>query len=559
MFFDYIQIFSLNTVIFFKTRMAPAPVSARSTGKKKRVVKHQKKGKDDSFQCGICLDSSRRKKTVVCPCPGKHQFHHRCLMRWCKMTTNDNATCPMCRQEIFEFYDSLRERILKRWRCKKGLILLRTLPQRFVDDKEILLPLCIRNPLIMKNVSLRLKDDFDFVSSLINNEYFPQEETYLIFQQCSSNIRNNKEIAYASICDSWRSASYMGDELQKDKDFMVEMIKKKSYLKYNKLSAVYNSFNEDLKNDKELIQVCLGFTSKIYSALSMQMKAEPDIYNRALDRYMIEFNTMSKNAYASHHTEFPIYNKLPYTILLKETTIERIVEKDPLAIEFLPHAYDDSILKKEQYIESILRNANAIKFCSPFHFDSETYAMLCQEAVSKDGLALEYIIYDQYVTDDIALTACKQNGKALLHVRPQQRKNFDIVYAAIENCPMAFYYCDLKSNPEIVEAAVMQKMSILHRATGKLRNNFEFVTSILHKYGTEENVDDFITSIDPRMLSNRDIIRRCVELNGLVLKHCPDDVRSEIEICRLAYEQNPEAVRYMSQEIIKDFVVMKRF
>ena len=63
-FFDSIQIFYLNIVIFFKTRMAPAPapVSARSTGKKKRVVKHQKKGKDDSFQCGICLESSRRKK-----------------------------------------------------------------------------------------------------------------------------------------------------------------------------------------------------------------------------------------------------------------------------------------------------------------------------------------------------------------------------------------------------------------------------------------------------------------------------------------------------------------
>lgn len=537
---------------------APAPVSARSTGKKTRVVKHQKKGKDDSFQCGICLDSSRRKKTVVCPCPGKHQFHHRCLMRWCKMTTNDNATCPMCRQEIFEFYDSLRERILKRWRCKKGLILLRTLPQRFVDDNEILLPLCIRNPLIMKNVSPRLKDDFDFVSSLINNEYFPQEETYLIFQQCSSNIRNNKEIAYASICDSWRSASYMGDELQKDKDFMVEMIKTKSYLKYSKLNTVYNSFHEDLKNDKEMIQVCLGFTSKIYCALSPTLKNVPDIYNRALDRYMIEFNTVS-NDFSSHHNEFHIYEFLPNSILLKESTVERIVENDPLAIEFIPHSYDDTILKKEHYVESILRNPNAIKFLSPYHFDNETYARLCKEAVRKDGLALEYIIYDQYVTDDIALTACKQNGKALLHVTSQQRKNFDIVHTAIKSCPIAFYYCDLKSNPEIVEAAVMQKMSILHRATGKLRNNSEFVTNILHKYGTEENVDDFITSIDPRMLSNREMILRCLELNGLVLKHFSDEIRGEIEICRLAYEQNPEAVRYMSPEIIKDFVVMNCF
>ena len=105
----------------------------------------------------------------------------------------------------------------------------------------------------------------------------------------------------------------------------------------------------------------------------------------------------------------------------------------------------------------------------------------------------------------------------------------------------------------------MRNMSILHRATGKLRKNLEFVTNILHKYGTEENVDDFITSIDPMLLNNRDIIRRCVELNGLVLKHCSDEIKSEIEICRLAYKQNPEAVRYMSQEIIKDFVVMKRF
>ena len=555
--------------------MVPAPASGRPSARsatKKRVVKHQRKANVvvDDFQCGICLEDAgtSKKKRVVCPCQGKHQFHHQCLMRWCKMSykkSNANATCPLCREDIFEFFDPLRLRIVKNWqsRPRQRLIYLpmSSLPKRFENDDDVLLPLCIRNPLLFKKASARLKADIDFVNNLISNVNFPEEETHVIFKECSLAIRNNKEIASKVISDTWRSASFIGEELQEDKNFMVTTIKTNSHLKHSKLSAVYKSFSETIRNEKEMIQVCIGFTSKIFSALSPTMKSDPDIYNRALDRYMIEFDTVNQN-YNTHHKEFCIYYTLSDVILLKDSTVERIVKHDPLAIEFIPHASDDTILKKEQYIEAILRNPNAIKFLSPYHFGNETYSELCIEAAKKNGLILQYIMDDQFVTDSIALEACKQNGRAILHVTPAQRKDVNIVLAAIEQYPHAFYYCELKSNYEIVEAAVRKSMKLFYRASPKLKKDTDFLMNILTQYGTEENVDDFISALDPTMLNKKenqlleDIIPMCLQLNGAMLRHFSEDVRSNLDLCKLAYKQSPEAVRYMSEEIINKYVNM---
>ena len=551
--------------------MVSAPASGRPPARsatKKRVVKHQRKARVvDDFQCGICLEdaATSKKKRVVCPCQGKHEFHHRCLMRWCKTKSNVNATCPLCREDIFDFFDPLKLRILKNWqsRPRQRLIYLpmSSLPKRFENDDDVLLPLCIRNPLLFKKASARLKADIDFVNNLISNDIFPEGETHVIFKECSLIIRNNIEIASKVISDTWRSASFIGEELQKDKKFMVTTIKTNSHLKHSKLSAVYNSFSDTIRNEKEMIQVCIGFTSKIFSALSPTMKSDPDIYNRALDRYMIEFDTVNQN-YDTHHKEFCIYDKLSDFILLKDSTVERIVKHDPLAIEFIPHASDDTILKKEQYIEAILRNPNAIKFLSPYHFGNETYSELCIEAAKKNGLILQYIMDDQFVTDSIALEACKQNGRAILHVTPAQRKDVNIVLAAIEQYPHAFYYCELKSNYEIVEAAVRKSMKLFHRASPKLKKDTDFLMNILTQYGTEENVDDFITALDPMMLNKKenqlleDIIPMCLQLNGAMLRHFSDDVRSNLDLCKLAYKQSSEAVRYMSKEIINKYVNM---
>ena len=292
------------------------------------------------------------------------------------------------------------------------------------------------------------------------------------------------------------------------------------------------------------------------------MRSDPEIYNRALDRYMIEFDTLNQS-YNTHHNVFPIYKKLTEDILLKDSTLERIVKHDPLAIEFIPHTHGDTILKKEHYIEAILRNPNAIKFLSSNHFGDETYSELCLEAVKQNGLVLQYINDDKFVTDSIALEACKENGASLLHVTAAQRKDIKIVLAAIESHPHAFYYCDLKSNCEIVEAAVRKSMNMkfLHCASPKLKRDKDFLMNILSQYGTEENVDDFITALDPTMLNNKenqvlDIITKCVQLNGLMLKHFSDEIRNNLDLCKVAYKQSPEAVRYMSRQIINKYVIM---
>ena len=541
-----------------------APVHGQSSTNpkrsgKQRVTKHKKTIATD-FHCGICLDSNTRKKTVRSPCPGQHQFHHSCLMRWCK--NSSHSTCPMCRQDITPFYDSLRTNILKKWnssttnmRYKLTYLPMYSFPKRFEDDEEVLLPLCLKNPLLFQKVSSRLKDSFVFVQHLLVNSHLFSGESFLIFRECSLTIRNDKDIASQAIRDSWKSASYIGDELKKNKDFMLYTIIQNSFLKYGKLNSVYKSFHVDLTDDKQIILECLDYTSKIYSGLAEKMKKDSDVYNRALDRYVIEYDCQRNTDDSSHFNRYPIYEYLPNSVLLLESTIDRIIKSDPLAIRFLPHEPSNSVLKKEHYIQAILRNPY-VKFLTPQHFDHEFYIVLSEKAVEQNGLVLEFIHDDQFITDEIALLACKQNGKALLYVRPSQRKKYEIVEAAIESCPESFYYCDLKSNPTIVEKAVMRSMKLLHRCSGKLKKDLTFLTMILDKYGTKENVEDFLSNVDPIILNNKTIIKKSVMLNGLVLQYSSEHLKKDDEICRLAYKQTTEAVRFMSNEILNKFIVM---
>ena len=64
--------------------------------------KNKKTGKCESVlrnTCAICLaEVTSGNITTKC----KHKFHKRCLIGWCKNSTYDKSTCPVCRKSIQE-------------------------------------------------------------------------------------------------------------------------------------------------------------------------------------------------------------------------------------------------------------------------------------------------------------------------------------------------------------------------------------------------------------------------------------------------------------------------
>lgn len=536
--------------------MAPVQLSSPKRVKRNRRVVKQKRPKAPKLECGICLDGNCRKKFVTCSCPGKHVFHKTCMIRWMKTfkKKKKDPTCPICRHEIFDFYDPLRERVMKQWNCKNNrLIHLDNLPKRFEDDAQVLLPLIVKNPNLFENVSHRLKNDYVFIYNLITNSHLFPGKSFVIFKDCGHNIRNDQDITSQVISDSFKSAFYMGNDLKKNKTFMLETIKNNSDIYYKDLVRIYKSFDNSLQNDKDVIFICLGFTTKIYSALSNELKLEPGIYNRSIDSYILEYDCMN-NTNSHPHYDYRIYPHLPTEVLILESTIKKIVEKDQLAIQYIPGFWNR--VKQKQFIEAILRNPFSLQFITSETYGPNFYEQMCMEAVTKDGLAIQIIHDDKFVTDEIALKACEQNGSALLHVTAKQRKNSSIVLAAINSCSDAFYFCDLKNDKNIVDFALSKSMRLLHRVSSSLRKDYIFMNSILKKYGTKENVLDFISNIDPKLISQ--VMNECVLLNGMALEYGSEDQQKNYELCRMAFEENKEAVRFMSNDIIDKFICMQK-
>jgi hypothetical protein len=52
---------------------------------------------DDIRACSICLeDYEDGMEVVVTPCPGRHEFHYRCIANWLRRSN----TCPLCRHAL---------------------------------------------------------------------------------------------------------------------------------------------------------------------------------------------------------------------------------------------------------------------------------------------------------------------------------------------------------------------------------------------------------------------------------------------------------------------------
>jgi len=175
--------------------------------------------------------------------------------------------------------------------------------------------------------------------------------------------------------------------------------------------------------------------------------------------------------------------------------------------------------------------------------------------LKQNGMLLKHILVQ---TEPLCLIAVKQNSNAMMYVKKQTEA---ICLASVKQNGLNIKYIKNQSD-KICEAALNQNPSALQYIkyqTLKLikiacKKN-PILVSMIKKPSKEiyfELINDNLETfkyMDPKLIDNNFIIsawEKYVTRDGLSLKNCPHQT---MELCKMAIDQNPDAIQYINESI----------
>jgi hypothetical protein len=149
---------------------------------------------------------------------------------------------------------------------------------------------------------------------------------------------------------------------------------------------------------------------------------------------------------------------------------------------------------------------------------------------------------------EIVLAAVKANGNALKFAAKELRSDREIVLAAVIKNGSALECTaeELKSDREIVFAAVLNDGSALEFAVEELKSDREIVLAAVSNYGSalEHKTNE--------LKSDREIVLAAVSNNGMALEHTTNELKSNREIVLAAVSNNGYALQFAGDEFKSD-------
>lgn len=264
---------------------------------------------------------------------------------------------------------------------KESWGMLRDLPMKYRDDKDVVLAAVKQNGESLEFASIRLKGDIDVVTQAV-------KITGWALRFASSEMRSNTWIALLAIEEGWWYAmQYVGDSLKKNPEFIGEAITKWPF-------AILHVDKKFLYDEKSL------------------------------------FLTLKKHGW--------VYKDLPLDLKSRKNVLQ-------IAIW-------DQFWSILQFAPAILQD------------DFE----VAKQAVSADGLALEFVSPRLQDNKEIVLVAVKKAWFSLKYVSIELKKDKEIVLAAIQNDPSAMQFADqtYRANPDFAIATQQSLETILLRIFG---------------------------------------------------------------------------------------------
>ena len=149
---------------------------------------------------------------------------------------------------------------------------------------------------------------------------------------------------------------------------------------------------------------------------------------------------------------------------------------------------------------------------------------------------------------EIVLAAVQQDGHALQSASPTLKNDKEIVMAAVQQNGEALQYASptLKNDKEMVLAAVKQDGVAFQYASPELQNDKKFVLAAVQQGG------DALQSASPELKNDKEIVLAAVQEHGQALHYASPTLKNDKKIVMAAVQQNGYALKYASPTLKND-------
>ena len=213
---------------------------------------------------------------------------------------------------------------------------------------------------------------------------------------------------------------------------------------------------------------------------------------------------------------------------------------------------DSSFQKNRPLLLDSLEIEESIFLCADvdLQLDNE----FVNQAVNRNGLAIQFLRKDFRSDRSIAVKSVTQNGLALQYTTLQHKSDKIVVTEAVKNNGQSLQYAfdDLKADKDVVLLAVMQNGFALQYAATQLKNNRAIAIEAVKNNGRS------LQYASNEIKGDKDVVLQAVMDNGLALQYASTKLKSDKVIVMEAVKNIGRSLQYASDKLKADrFIVLQ--
>jgi predicted DNA-binding ArsR family transcriptional regulator len=288
------------------------------------------------------------------------------------------------------------------------------------------------------------------------------------------------------------------------------------------------------------------------------IKEKPNLLTQIQDKNIstnkeLFLELIQSNVDSIAFADIEIWNELNYVLKLIKTNPQVITHAPP------------HIKNNKQVLLECVEQQGSLLYCASEELKNDQE--LVSKAIQKDGFSFQYASDELKKDKQFLLSAIKNptSSNALKFVKSRKLlndKEFAMTLVKLHGNCLKYFNSDIKSDQEIVLAAVKENQHALRHASEKMiKNNIQFIKKAMKEVKSHSNLskqlelncgDSIYKNCSNELKQDRELCILAVNENGSNLKHAPDELKNDKEIVMIAVSKSGLALDYASEELKDD-------
>ena len=434
------------------------------------------------------------------------------------------------------------------------------------DTRSIVLAAVRKNGEALRHASPALRDDREIVLEAVkdygsNLQYasdaLKSDRTFALeavrrhtvaLSYVEKRFKNDPEVVLAALSKGWYTLGYASAELRRNKELVMKVV---TFSGHN-----MRYVDKTLQGDWDVARAALNSQASALEYCSSAIRDDYDLAYKAVCRY----GTMMKHVsprlredkcfvLAAVANSYSSFEHVSASLRKDKDICTAAVKRHGPNFEFCGSALRAS---KPFVLEALKHGGALVHVSKQLQGDPEVYRLALQKGMGNLEAAPASVKGDE----DIVLKAVKLDGKNLKYADSSLQDCYEVVLAAVQNNYVAITHAStrLQNNPAIAAEVV--------RAAGK--NGFTHIgKDILHNRsfllaqpkGTWKG--ELLQELSHEMRDDREVVLRCVQDDGMMLKFASPGLRQEKSLVLEAVTSSGAALVYAHSDLRNDIDVVR--